>query len=254
MQHLFLDESGTLAFGKGGTAFFVMAFVAPKSGKQVSKCIKNFNAHLVRKGWNREVEIKASNVWHAAKNEKIPVGYAYKYKREEPMKSVLERIAQLDLYIEYVVVKLDTISEHLRSVPNGILYNYFAWQLLKGPLCHFPEVTLYCDRRNREYHNLLKFDGYIEGQAAVERANRKKAPLKLQIEHCYWSSPYECAGADRAAAEFGVRGVEAADFVCWATKSKFEDRKEAWLSLIEKKVRWSQSLYFKLEPENKKGS
>jgi hypothetical protein len=252
VQHLFLDESGALAFGKGGTAFFVMALVAPKSGKQLSKCIKNFNAHLIRRGWNPEVEIKASNIWHAAKNEKIPVGYAYKHKREEPMRFVLDRIAQIDLYVEYVVVRLDTISEHLRDVPNAILYNYFAWQLLKGPLCYFPEVTLFCDRRNREYHHLLKFDGYIEGQAAIERANKKKPPLKLHIEHCYWRSPLESSGPERVAAEFGVRGVEAADFVCWAIKSKFEDGKDAWLSLIEKKIRWFQHLYF--QPQNKKGS
>ncbi|MBZ5515174.1 MAG: DUF3800 domain-containing protein [Acidobacteriia bacterium] len=252
MQHLFLDESGTLAFGRGGTAFFVMAFVAPKSGKQLSKCIKNFNAHLIRNGWNPEVEIKASNLWHAAKNENIPARYAYRHRREEPMQFVLDRIAQLDLYIEYVVVKLDTIKPHLREVSNAILYNYFAWQLLKGPLCYFPEVSLYCDRRNREYHNLLKFDGYLEAQAALERAEKKKPALKLSIEHCYWRSPQEVSGAERAAAEFGVRGVGAADFVCWAIKSKFEDGKEGWLALIEKKVRWSQSLYF--EPQNRKGS
>jgi hypothetical protein len=252
MQHLFLDESGTLAFGTGGTAFFVMAFVAPKSGKQLNKCIKNFNAHLLRNGWNPEVEIKASNIWHAAKNEKIPVGYAYKQKREVPMQFVLDRIAQLDLYIEYVVVKLDTIKQHLREVQNAILYNFFAWQLLKGPLCYFPEVSLYCDRRNREYHHLLKFDGYIEAQAAIERANTDKAALKLQIEHCYWRSPREVSGAERVAAEFGVRGVEAADFVCWAIKSKYEDEKETWFSLVEKKVRWPQFLYF--DPQNKKGS
>ena len=252
MQHLFLDESGTLSFAKGGTAFFVMAFVAPKSGKQLSKCIKNFNAHLVRKGWNPEVEIKASNLYHAAENEKIPPGYAYKHKREEPMQFVLDRIAQLDLYIEYVVVKLDTIKPHLREVPNAILYNYFAWQLLKGPLCYFPEVSLYCDRRNREYHHLLKFDGYIEAQAAIERANKNKPALKLQIEHSYWRSPREVSGAERAAAEFGVRGVEAADFVCWAIKSKYEDGKDTWLSLIERKVRWAQLLYF--EPQKKEGS
>ena len=148
MQHLFLDESGTLAFGKGGTAFFVMAFVAPKSGKQLSKCIKNFNAHLMRNGWNPEVEIKASNVWHAAKNDLIPPKYLYKHKNEEPMRHLLGGLAHLDLYIEYVAVMLETVSEHLRGVPNAILYNYFAWQLLKGPLCYFPEVSLYCDRRN----------------------------------------------------------------------------------------------------------
>jgi hypothetical protein len=252
MQHLFLDESGTLAFGKGGTAFFVMAFVAPKSGKQLSKSIKNFNAHLMRNGWNPEVEIKASNVWHAAKNDLIPAGYLYKHKNEEPMRHLLGGLARLDLYIEYVVVKLETVSEHLRVVPNAILYNYFAWQLLKGPLCYFPEVSLYCDRRNREYHHLMKFDGYIEAQAAIERANKNKTALKLQIEHCYWRSPREVSGAERVAAEFGVRGVEAADFVCWAIKSKYEDEKETWFSLLEKKIRWSQFLYF--DPQKKKGS
>jgi hypothetical protein len=252
MQHIFMDESGTLSFGKGSTAYFVLAFAAPKSGKQLSKSVKNFNAHLIRNGWNPDVEIKASNVWHAAKNEMIPPEYVYKHKREEPMQFVLDRMAHLDLYIEYVVVKLDTVSEHLRDVSNAILYNYFAWQLLKGPLCYFPEISLYCDRRNREYHHLVKFDGYIEGQAAIERANKEKPPLKLSIEHCCWRSPREVSGAERVATEFGVRGVEAADFVCWAIKSKYEDGKENWFSLIEKKVRWAQFLYF--QPENKKGS
>jgi hypothetical protein len=252
MQHLFLDESGTLAFGKGGTAYFVMAFVAPKSGKQLSKCMKNFNAHLIRKGWNPKVEIKASNLWHAAKNEKIPAGYTYKHNREEPMRFILNQIGQLDMYVEYVVVKLDTIKPHLREVPNPILYNYFAWQLLKGPLCFFPDVSLYCDRRNHEYHSLLKFDGYLEAQSALERAEKMKPSLKLHIEHCYWRSPHEYSGAEKAAAEFGVRGVEAADFVCWAIKSRYEDAQDGWLALIEKKVRWSQFLYF--DPKNMKGS
>lgn len=182
----------------------------------------------------------------------IPPEFVYKHKREEPMQFVLDRMAHLDLYIEYVVVKLDTVSEHLRDVSNAILYNYFAWQLLKGPLCYFPEISLYCDRRNREYHHLVKFDGYIEGQAAIERANKEKPPLKLSIEHCCWRSPREVSGAERVATEFGVRGVEAADFVCWAIKSKYEDGKENWFSLIEKKVPWAQFLYF--QPENKKGS
>jgi hypothetical protein len=59
-------------------------------------------------------------------------------------------------------------------------------------------------------------------------------------------------GAERIAAEFGVRGVEVADFVCWAIKSKYEDEKETWFSLLEKKTRWAQFLYF--DPQEKKGS
>lgn len=72
-----MDESGDLGFGCG-TAYFIVGFIAPASGKELSKAIKNFNAHLIRKGWNKAVEIKATNLWHAPKNPNIPSTYAYK--------------------------------------------------------------------------------------------------------------------------------------------------------------------------------
>lgn len=67
MQPIFVDESGDLGFGCG-TKYFVLAFLAPLVGKKLSKAVKNFNAHLIRNGWNQAVEIKASNVWLAGKN------------------------------------------------------------------------------------------------------------------------------------------------------------------------------------------
>ena len=56
MRPVFMDESGDLGFGCG-TKYFVIAFVTPDIGKQLSKCVKNFNAHLIRNGWNKAVEI-----------------------------------------------------------------------------------------------------------------------------------------------------------------------------------------------------
>lgn len=244
MRHVFFDESGSIGFGPGGTKFFVLAFVAPTSGKELSKCIKNINAHLIRNGWNRAVEIKASNVWHAPKNNEIPATYTYKNDPNVPMEYILKSIAKVDGYIEYAVVKLDTVSAKLRTVDNGILYNYFSLQLLKGPLCYFPAVELFVDRRNRESHHLLKFDGYIENEVGIMRAEKGRPPCILQIHHFHGDSPNECKPEERPLVNFGVRGLEAADFVCWAIKWKFENGNDKWYALIEKRIKWKQHLYF----------
>jgi hypothetical protein len=55
-QKTFVDESGDLGFGCG-TNYFVLTFIAPKEGKKLSKLIKNFNAHLIRNGWNQDVDL-----------------------------------------------------------------------------------------------------------------------------------------------------------------------------------------------------
>lgn len=238
-----MDESGDLGIGVG-SAYLVMAFISPESGKKLNKVIKNFNAHLVSNGWDKGLEIKAANVWYAPKNPAVPGTFKYKNNPSEPIEYVLKAVAAIDCYIEYVCVKLDTLSENLRAAPEGIIYNHVAWQLLKGPLCYFPAVELFADRRNRETHRLLKFDGYLETKAGIERAENGKPPIHLSIHHYHWKSSSEFKAEQRALVEFGVRGIEAADFVCWAVKRSFENADKHWLSLIEKRIRWRQHLYF----------
>lgn len=242
MRHVFMDESGSLGFAPGGTDYFVLAFVSPESGTKLNKCIKNINGHLIKNGWNPAVEIKASNIWNAPGNKEVPATYKYKSNPTEPLKYTLEAIAKVEGYIEYVAVKLDTVK--IKTAPNAILYNYFAFQLLKGPLCYFPAVELFVDRRNREYHSLLKFDGYLEGKVGIERAEKGASPLGLKIHHLHHNSANECTAEEKPSIEFGIRGIEAADFACWAIKSKFEDGNEQWYKLIEKRIRWKQHLYF----------
>ncbi|HET9742673.1 MAG TPA: DUF3800 domain-containing protein [Terriglobales bacterium] len=244
MRHIFVDESGCISFGPGGTEYFVLAFVSTEDGTRLSKCIKNFNAHLIRNGWPKDLEVKASNLWHAPNSGAVPADYKYKNKREEPVEYVLKAIAALDVQIEYAVVKLDTIKTHLRKLPYGILYNFFAWQLLKRPLCYFPRIDLYIDRRNRESHEYLKFDGYVEGMAAEGRANKGREALTLATYHYHSDLPKQCKPEDRPRAEFGVRGLEAADLVCWAIKWKYENGNQQWYSLIQGKVTCSHHLYF----------
>jgi hypothetical protein len=237
-----MDETGCLGFNPGGTNFFVLAFVTPESVKQLNKCIKNFNAHLIRSGWNQDVEIKGANIWHSPKNAEIPSTYKYKNNPAEPLNYVLNAISGIDGFIEYVVIKLDTIK--IKTAPNAILYNYFAFQLLRRPLCYFPAVELFVDRRNREYHNLLKFDGYLEGKVGIKRAEKELPALNLQIHHLHHGSAHECKTEEKPRVEFGIRGIEASDLVCWAIKRKFEDGDEQWYKLIEKRIKNKQQLYF----------
>jgi hypothetical protein len=244
VRNIFMDESGCLGFGPGATKYFVMAFISPESGALLNKCIKNINGHLITSGWNAAVEIKASNVWNSQRNKEIPASYKYKTDPSVPMEYILKAIAAVDGYVEYAVVKLDTVSAGLQTAANAILYNYFSLQLLKGPLCYFPAVDLFVDRRNREYHKMLKFDGYLEGKVGIERAEKGRPPLGLAIHHIHWNSARGCKGEEKGQIEFGVRGIEAADFVCWAIKSKFEDCNERWFKLIEPRIRWKQHLYF----------
>jgi Protein of unknown function (DUF3800) len=244
MRNIFMDESGCLGFVPGATKYFIMAFISPESGTRLNKCIKNINAHLIRNGWNANVEIKASNVWNAPGNTEIPATYTYKKDPTAPMEYILKAIAGIDGYIEYAAIKLDTVSAGLQTAPNAILYNYFALQLLRGPLSYFPAVDLFVDRRNREHHKLLKFDGYIEGKVGIERAEKGRPPVNLQISHLHWNSVNDAKKEQKEHVEFGVRGVEAADFVCWAIKSKFENGNNKWYGLIEHRVKWKQHLYF----------
>jgi hypothetical protein len=162
---------------------------------------------------------------------------------EIPMGAALRAIAQVDGYIEFAVFKLDTVTTGLQTAPTAILYNYFSWLTLRGPLCYFPAVELFMDRRNKENHHNLKFDGYIEGKTGIERAEKGKNPLSLCIHHYHWGSPSEFKGQQRASVEYGVRGLEAVDFVCWAIKRKFENEDDTWYSIIESKVKWKRAYF-----------
>lgn len=227
MRHIFVDESGDLGFGVG-SSYFVIAFISPESGKKLNKEIKNFNAHLIKNGWNKDLEIKAASIWYAPKNTELTAAYKYKQQPHVPMEHILGRLGQLDCRIEFVLVKLDTVSDGLKLAPSAILYNRFSWQLLKGPLCYYPAVELFVDRRNCEYHNLLKYDGYLEGKVGVERAEKGKPAINLQICHYHAESAKEFKAEHRAKVEFGVRGLQAADFICWAIKRKFENNDGKW--------------------------
>lgn len=243
MRHVFLDESGDLGFD-GGSTHFVIATLSPASGSSLSKVAKNFNAYLIRAGWNKGVEIKATNVFNCPRNPAIPKSFNLKDNPESAIRGILERIAALQAEIDYAVVRLSTVYEHLRKLPDAILYNYFALQVLSPRLCRYPAVTLWVDRRNREYHHQLHFDGYIETQIQLKRAESKQERMILNIKHIGPDTLKATPTDGKSEIQFGLRGLEAVDFVCWAIKRRFENGDKRWMQLLEKRIRFRNHLYF----------
>jgi hypothetical protein len=243
MQHVFLDESGDLGF-TGGSTHFVIALLSPQSGSALSKVIKNFNAHLMGEGWNKSVEIKATNLFNCPRNRDIPATFAYKKNPEVPIQVILQRIAALQVEIDYAVVRLSTVYDYLKKLPDAILYNYFSLQVLTQRLSLYPAVTLWVDRRNREYHHQLHFDGYIETQIQLKRAETKKENMALTIKHIGPETLDATPLAGKAQIQFSLRGLEAVDFVCWAIKRGFENEDDRWRPLVAKKIRFKNHLYF----------
>jgi len=64
-----------------------------------------------------------------------------------------------------------------------------------------------------------------------------------QRSYYHWDSPSEFKAEQRAQVDYGVRGLEAADFVCWAVKKKYENNDDEWFSKIQGRLKWKQHLY-----------
>ena len=238
-----MDETGDLGFGTG-TKHLIIAIISPESGKALNKKFKNFTAHLINAGWNKNLEVKAAHLWHAPKNAAVPATFKYKNDPAEPIQYALGMIAELDCHIEYVAIRLDGVPAAYRRMSNAELYKIFAWEVLKNALCTYPSVHLCVDRRERHRDGQLKFDGFVEGQISLERAKQNMAPLGLSISHLHSQAADGLKNDARAEVEYRIRGLQAADFVCWAIKRRLENGEAMWQNKIQPKIKAGYELYF----------
>jgi len=243
MRHIFLDETGDFGFGKG-TKYLIIAAISPESGKALNKKFKNFNAHLISNGWNKDVEIKAFHLWTSPTNADIPANYKYKSSPKQSIEFALSEIAAVDCHIEYIAVKLDGVPDAYQKMGTSELYKMYSWDLLKGLLCNHSKVHLCVDRRDRHRDSQMKFDGFLEGKVAAERAQRAMPPIELRISHLHSKAADGLKADARAEVEFFVRGLQAADFVCWAIKRQFENGDHSWAKKIEPRIKARYHIHF----------
>ena len=124
MQRLFMDESGECSFSlKSDNKHFVISIISIDSTEidNLKNVLKRKFSAIIQKGWNKEIEIKASSLF--AKSNFGP----------KSVKNVLGFIRSLEsIEIHYMVVnKIAIENESFRNAPYGIAYNYFAGHLLE---------------------------------------------------------------------------------------------------------------------------
>jgi len=169
---IFLDESGgSTGFNRDGTIkggssiTFNIALICCSDSKCVVRTVKSFEKRLIGKGWPKDIEIKAANLYAAKYSDDIPDDYEYKEHPELPILEILDRICRCEIDIDYFSVKKRHLHDGLKAAPFGIIYNYVAFQVLEHRLKNAIHLELIVDAQNKEIHSGKTFNGYIRTKA-----------------------------------------------------------------------------------------
>lgn len=224
MYYLFMDESGELGYQAGSSRHFVIAVISTADSSRLTRCIKKQTAKLIRAGWPKHVEIKATTLWRSNVVEGVP-GTISK-DRVPALTRMLQAICSCDLRIHYAVVNKAKLSDKLKDAPYGITYNYFAGQLLcRAYKEHFAgPLMITVDQRNKETHTKLKFDGYLETRLVIDCDHRQALTIRHEESQ-------------------KVRALQAADLVSWAIFRNYEHADDRFLNLLRPRLGFRDDWY-----------
>lgn len=217
MHHLFLDESGELGWHQNSSKYFVIAILSTDTPKKLGNSLKKEKAKLYNLGWPKDLEIKGSTLYGSNREPRIPA--AISDKRFEYLESIISRVLDAACVPHYCVVRKSRITQNLRNAPYGIAYNYFSGKLLcrvykdrfNGP------ITLIVDRRSKETHGNLPFDGYIQTHIITECEHTHAFHIRHEESHVF-------------------PGLQAVDFVSWGLFRHYEHGDNRFYKLITSKI------------------
>jgi len=225
--NIYQDESGCLGFKRDSSSYFVVALLCPKNSKHLSNVIRKYKGSLIKAGWPRQIEIKAHNLFIAANDFRVPPTYKYKNSPVTPIFEILTRIANADIEIDAIVVFKNKINSDLRTLPYGILFNYYCARVLVDRIVLYDDVHLYVDETSKQTHDLLQFDAYVRNGALLT----KKRYFPLEIVH----------GKSNI-----IHGISAADFVAWAIFRHYESKDGRFFGLVKNKIKTFKTYYFRV--------
>lgn len=213
---IYLDESGqTTGFGKQGSSrTFNIAMIVCNESDGIRRVIKAFEKSLIRHGWPKDIEIKASSLFDARRNPRIPTSFKYKHDAVTPLTSILTKLSSCQIEVDYISVKKERLTENLKTAPFGIIYNYLAGEVLKYRLANSIQVRLIVDAQNTEVHVGKHFNGYIETVAFQVNETLRRFNIQHLESH-------------------KVAGLRAVDYFSWSVFRKFEFGDSRFYDLFE---------------------
>ena len=224
-MNIFQDESGCLGFSQGSSDFFIITLLCPDDSKHLSNVIRKFKGDLLNAGWPKNIEIKANHLHMAKYNNDIPIRYKYKNTPDEPIIRILKKMASMPNEIDAIVVKKDEINAKLRTLPYGVLYNYFSRNILVDRIIKYDNVTLFTDRTSKQTHDMKRFDDYIYTEALLAKGYN----INFDIKH----------GDSNV-----IRGISAVDFISWGLSRRHEFNDPSFWELFQHKIVTYKKYFF----------
>ena len=207
MMYVYLDESGDLGFGQGGTKYFTIAFVIMKNPLHFKRCVKRVK---VKYDIPRDVELK---------------GYT---TRESIKTDLLNRFAKLAIEVHSITVRKKNINPRLQRDTN-IFYNYMVGLSLVERILQEPpnsEVIINIDKRIISITSGAKFDEYLRLKTWYER---ERQDIELKIYHIDSHEAY------------AIQGI---DIICNSIFRKYNSNNYRLFNIIRCKVKSDRRLFF----------
>ena len=207
MMYIYLDESGDLGFGQGGTKYFTIAFVVMENPVPFRRCVKRVK---VKYYIPRDVELKGNTTRALIK------------------KDLLSRFAKLDIEVHAITVKKTNVEPKLRKDTN-ILYNYIVGLSLVERILEKPKdakVVINVDRRIIAITSGFKFNEYLRYKIWYEKERRD---IDLKINHLDSHEAY------------AIQGI---DVICNSIFRKYNSNNYNLFNLIQDKVKSDRRLFF----------
>jgi len=206
-MYVFLDESGDLGFGRGGTKYFTIAFVVMENPVPFRRCVKRVK---VKYHIPRDVELKGSTTRSLIK------------------KDLLSRFVELDIEVHAITVKKTNVEPKLRKDTN-ILYNYMVGLSLVERILEEPKdvkVVINVDRRIIAITSGFKFNEYLRYKIWYEKERRD---IDLNINHLDSHEAY------------AIQGI---DVICNSIFRKYNSNNYNLFNIMRDKVKSDRRLFF----------
>jgi hypothetical protein len=210
-MNIFQDESGCLGFEAGSSKYFIVALLCPEDSKLLGHIVRKFKGNLISKGWPKTKEIKATHLHMAKYDPQVPDAYQFKNDPDRPITDILNKISKTNIEIDAIVVNKKNIEPRLRTLPYGVLYNYFSRNVLVKRTIQYDESFLYIDRTSKQSHKIKHFDDYIYTEALLAKGEN----FKFSIAHVDSNV---------------VAGICAVDFLSWGLSRLYEFKDDRFMN------------------------
>ena len=207
-MYVYLDESGDLGFGKGGSRYFTIAFTIMENPVPFRRCVKKVK---IKHNIPRDVELKGNTTRVSVKEE------------------LLYRFAGLEIEIHSITVKKSNVQLKLRRNTN-ILYNYMVGlSLAERILMEKPgtKVLVSIDRRVISVP-ALQIEEYLKSKVWLEG---KRTDIDLEINHLDSHEAY------------AIQGI---DIICNSIFRKYNWNNYILFNIIQGKIKSDKRLFFSI--------